>query len=145
MKIIIGSDHAGYQAKQMLTSWLQKLGYKVVDKGTDSEDSTDYPIYAARVAAEVLKGNSVGILMCGTGMGVCMAANKIKGIRAALVYNENSAALARKHNNANIMCTGGREFSAEQIRKMVKRFLESEFSNEERHLRRVSEITELEK
>jgi len=146
MKIIIGSDHGGFELKESLKKHLIKQGYDVSDVGTDSLTNVDYPIYAKKVAEKVISDKeNVGILICGTGLGMCMAANKIKGIRAALCYNESSAKLAKEHNNANILCLGGREFTEEIARRITKTFLESPFSNEEKHKRRIKEISDLEK
>ena len=146
MKIIIGSDHGGFKLKQTIKEYIEKLGYDVKDVGTDSSESVDYPIYAKRVAEQVAKDkNKLGILVCGTGLGMCMAANKVKGIRAALCYNESSAKLAKEHNNANILCLGGRELKEELAKKITKTFLETPFSDEERHKRRIKEIADLEK
>jgi len=144
MRIIIGSDHAGFKLKEKIKEFVKKLGYDVDDKGTNSEESVDYPVYAEKVAKEVSKGNQ-GILICGTGLGMSMAANKVKGVRAALAYNENAAKMAKQHNNANVLCLGSREFSEEKAKKITKAFLETDFSKEDRHAKRVKEIMDLEK
>jgi ribose 5-phosphate isomerase B len=146
MKIVIGSDHGGYLLKEAIKKFLIKEGYQIEDIGTDSADPVDYPIYAQKVAINVAKNKGkVGILICGTGLGMCMTANKVKGIRAALCYNEVCARLAKEHNNANILCLGGRLFKEELAKKITKVFLESQFSKGERHIRRLQEISELEK
>ncbi len=145
MRIVIGSDHAGYSLKEKIKEYVTSLDYEVVDKGTNSEESVDYPLIAEKVGKEVSKGNSEGILICGTGLGMSMAANKVKGIRAALAYNENSAKMAKEHNNANVLCIGAREFSEEDAKKITKAFLEEKFAGGERHQRRIDEIMELEK
>ncbi|MBU0616001.1 MAG: ribose-5-phosphate isomerase [Nanoarchaeota archaeon] len=147
MKIVIGSDHAGYELKEHLKKAVKELGYDIEDKGTDNPDvSVDYPKFAESVAKEVANGKGkLGVLVCGTGMGVSIAANKVKGARAAVVYNEATAKLAREHNNANIICLGGRELSKEQGKKFVKLFIETPFSEDERHKRRIKEISDLEK
>lgn len=146
MNIIIGSDHGGFELKQKLVEYLEKLGYNVADMGADSLESVDYPDYAEKVADKVKKdSSSLGILVCGTGLGMSMAENKIKGIRAALCYNESSGRLAREHNDANILCLGGREFDEKKAKSIVKSFLESSFSGEERHKRRIQKIAALEK
>jgi len=146
MKIVIGADHGGFELKEEIKKFVEKLGYDVEDKGTNSLESVDYPIYAKKVAKEVASDkDKLGILVCGTGLGMSMAANKIKGIRAALAYNESSAKLAKEHNNANVLCLGGREFSTEKAKKIVKLFLETHFSKADRHKRRVGEIAEIEK
>jgi len=138
MQIIIGSDHAGFKVKEKLKQFLKD--HRLKDSGTYSEESCDYPIIAKKVAEKVIKNKSMGILICGTGIGMCMAANKVKGIRAALAYNQSSAKKARQHNNANILCLGAREFTIEKLKKITKIFLETKFSNEERHKKRVDEI-----
>jgi len=146
MKIVIGSDHAGFKLKEKIKEYVKELGYDIDDKGTDSEEPRDYPIYAEKVAKEVAKDkDKLGILICGTGLGMCMAANKVKGVRAALAYNENAARMAKEHNNANILCLGSREFSEERAKKITKIFLETPFSKESRHIKRVKEIMDLEK
>ena len=141
MKIIIGSDHAGYKAKEELKKHLKC--HTIIDKGANSEYSVGYPVYAEKVAREVAKGDSTGILLCGTGMGVCMAANKVRGIRAALAYNESTAKLAKEHNNANILCVGARELSLEKIKKIADIFLKTKFSDLDRHKKRVEEINRI--
>jgi ribose 5-phosphate isomerase B len=141
MKVIIGSDHGGFKLKETIKEYIKELGYNIEDLGTNSTESVDYPVYAKKVAEEVKKDkDKLGILMCGTGLGMCMTANKFKGIRAALCYNESSAKLAKQHNNVNILCLGGREFKEELAKKITKIFLETPFSNEERHKRRIKEI-----
>lgn len=142
-KIIIGSDHAGFELKEKIKAYLKEQNYNIEDLGTDSSKSTDYPIYGKRVAQKVAKNNSTGILICSSGIGMCMTANKIKGIRAALCYDEETARGAREHNNANILCLGARTSSAKNYKKIVKTFLTTEFSKEERHRRRVKEMDAL--
>jgi len=107
MRIAIGSDHAGYEYKEIIVKWLQYLSYEVIDFGTDSIESTDYPDYAIK-AAEAVAGKEAdfGVLICGTGTGMSMAANKVKGIRAASCCSVPMAYLAREHNNANVLCMG---------------------------------------
>lgn len=139
MKIIIGSDHAGFKLKEQIKELLKDTE----DLGTDSKESVDYPLIAEKVAKKVAKTNSKGILICGTGIGMCISANKIKGIRAALCYDELTTKLARKHNNANILCIGARTDSAKNYKNIVKTFLTTEFSKEKRHHQRVKEMDEL--
>ena len=126
----------------------ERLGkkYEFLDMGTDSEESVDYPIYATRVA-EMVAGDPelMGVVVCGSGIGVTIAANKVPGIRAALAYSENVARLAREHNNANTVATAGREETMDDPVKVVKAFLETKFSNGERHARRLKMIRELER
>lgn len=140
MKITIASDHAGYKLKEELKEYLTELGYEPEDLGTNSEESVDYPDYAKKGAEQVAKENNKGILICGSGIGMSMAANKVKGIRAALCHNEYTAKVAREHNDANILCLGAKDTNTETAKKLTKIFLETEASQEERHKRRVSKI-----
>ena len=145
--IILGSDHAGYAAKQAIISSLAKKGRTLLDVGGFSEQThDDYPDYAAEVAKAVAqeKGKAVGILICGTGTGMVIAANKIKGIRASVVYDEYSAKMARQDNDANIIALRGRNFSITKDTKLVEIFLNTPFSGEERHKRRLRKIAKLE-
>lgn len=140
LPVAIGSDHAGFQYKEQLKAWLTQQGWQVSDKGTHSTDSTDYPDYAHPVAQMVEDGNAAaGILICGSGNGVCMTANKHKGIRAALCWNEELAALARQHNNANVICMPERFVPYETAQRMAELFLATEFEGG-RHERRVEKI-----
>lgn len=142
-KIIIGSDHGGFKLKEKIKKYLEELGYEYDDFGTHSEESCDYPLIAKEVAEKVAKSNGRGILICGTGIGMCMTANKVKGIRAALVYDEFTTKLSREHNNSNILCLGERTSNSENFKDLVKMWLETEFSPEERHHRRVKEMDDL--
>jgi ribose 5-phosphate isomerase B len=138
--ISIGSDHAGYEYKQFLADWLRSEGYMVRDNGTHSKDSVDYPDFAHPVATMVAEGKAAaGILVCGSGNGVCMAANKHKDIRAALCWTEELASLARQHNNANILCVPARFVSPEKAEAMTNTFLATAFEGG-RHERRVEKI-----
>lgn len=140
LPIVIGGDHAGFEYKGHVIKALQDAGLTVEDKGTFSADSTDYPDYAHPVAEMVETGNAAaGILICGSGNGVCMTANKHQGIRAALCWNEELASLARLHNNANILCIPARFVSEETALKMVDVFLNTAFEGG-RHQNRVSKI-----
>lgn len=136
MRIAIGSDHGGFELKNKLVSYLREKGISVEDFGTNSNESVDYPKYAHLVANEVLKDFDLGILVCGTGIGIGIAANKVKGIRAALCYDINTATLAREHNNANILVLGGRTTSEELAKEITDVFLSTEFEGG-RHQRRV--------
>lgn len=140
LPLVIGGDHAGFEYKEAVKKGLAKNGLTVVDKGTYSTDSTDYPDYAHPVAEAVTSGAAAaGILICGSGNGVCMTANKHAGIRAALCWNEELAALARQHNNANVLCIPSRFVSVELAQKMVDTFLNTAFEGG-RHERRVEKI-----
>lgn len=140
--IIIGSDHAGYELKEEIKKFLDEQDLEYKDVGTDSTESTDYPDYAKKVAEAVQEGNR-GILICGTGIGMSITANKFKGIRAAVCHDEFTAKVSREHNNANILCMGGRVLGPELARKMTKVWLETGFSEEERHHRRVEKMDHL--
>lgn len=143
--VIIGSDHAGFQTKQQIIKSLAKKGYTLVDVGTFNEERVDYPHYAAEVAKAVVGDKTVkGILVCGTGTGMAIAANKIKGIRAAFAFDEYSAKLAREHNDANIIALRGREFPAAKAAKLAETFLKTEFSGDARHKRRIAQLAKLE-
>ena len=140
MKIAIGSDHGGYELKGKLIKYIEDLGYEVVDYGTYSDESVDYPDYGEKVAKSVVAGNEdLGVVICGTGIGISIAANKVKGARAALCSDTFSASMARQHNNANILSLPARYISLEQALKMVDIFLETKFDGG-RHERRVEKI-----
>ncbi|MCX8058773.1 MAG: ribose 5-phosphate isomerase B [Spirochaetes bacterium] len=144
MMIFIGSDHAGFKLKEDIKNFLLSKNLKFADLGVYSENRVDYPDIAEKVAREVLKGkDNIGILICGTGIGICIAANKIKGIRAALLYNEQVAELAKKHNDANIICFGGRTMDINIVAKMIDAFLNSNFEGD-RHKTRIEKINKLE-
>ena len=143
MKIPIGSDHAGFPAKEKVKEILIDLGFEPIDMGTYSTDSVDYPDYAFKVASTVWNGMyGLGILVCGSGQGVCMTANKVDHVRAALVYNSEVASLTRQHNNANVMCLPGRTLSDSELTDIVKSFLSTEFEGG-RHEKRVGKIHKL--
>lgn len=142
-KVYIGADHAGYHLKDELKKYLNG-DHDVVDLGTFSEASFDYPDIAREVGEKVLEvPGSLGILICGTGIGVCMAANKLKGIRAADCTSEEMAEMARKHNDANVLTLGARIMEPEQAKKIAQKFLDAKFAGEERHVRRVQKIDEI--
>lgn len=143
-KIVIGSDHAGYEMKERIK---KELGdqYEFVDLGTNSPDDVDYPIYAEKVAQQVaVTPDAQGVLVCGSGIGVSIVANKVNGVRAALCYSKEAAASARQHNNANIVATAGRSQTQDDPVEIVKTFLETDFSHAERHERRVKQMMEIE-
>lgn len=139
MKITIGCDHAGVEYKSKIVDFLEKEGYQVLDVGTHGKESVDYPDFAHLVAEEVLAGADFGILICGSGNGVSMAANKHKGIRAALCWGEEITKLARQHNNANIISIPARFMSLETTTQIIKIFLTEPFEGG-RHQRRVEKI-----
>lgn len=143
MKIAISADHAGFELKKILIIKLKESGYDVADYGTNSTDSIDYPDYAYAVAKSIAEGdNELGIIICGSGVGVSITANKVKGIRAANCFNIEMASLARQHNNANVICLGARFITPEQATEMVTTFLTTEFEGG-RHERRVYKIHDL--
>lgn len=139
MKIAIGSDHAGFELKRTISSSLQKQGHQVFDCGTYSADSVDYPDIAEQVTAAVLEQKIPGILICGTGIGISIAANKIPGIRAALCTNEYTARLARQHNDANILAIGSRVTAADYAIEIAATFLKTDYEAG-RHSKRVEKI-----
>lgn len=140
LPLVIGCDHAGFDYKEVIKQMLTDAGWQVEDKGTYSKESTDFPDYAHPVATAVETGvAAVGILICGSGNGVCMVANKHKGVRAALCWNEELAALARQHNNANVLCIPARFVPQELANKMTDIFLSTAFEGG-RHERRVEKI-----
>ena len=143
-RIYIGSDHAGYDLKMAVKEFLIEQGFEVVDVGTHSKESCDYPDYALQVAERVLEDkDSFGILICGTGIGMSIAANKVPGIRAALANNVIEAKMARAHNNANVLCMGGRLIGKELAFEVVKTWLLTKYEGG-RHERRVRKITGIE-
>lgn len=140
LTIAIGADHAGFEYKELLKTYLTEKGYTVLDFGTDSTASVDYPDYVHPLAAEVASGQiEMGILICGSANGVCMTANKHRDIRAALCWNVDVAKLARQHNNANIICLPARFVTIEAAQQMVDAFLTTEFEGG-RHQTRVDKI-----
>ena len=145
MKIAIAADHGGFELKDSMVEYIKSLGNEVMDLGTNSADSVDYPDYAKKVWEEIQQGNSdLGILICGTGIGMSLAANKFEGIRAACVSDVYSAKMSRNHNNANVLCIGARVIGDEVAKLIIKTFLENEFEAG-RHQRRVDKIMDFEK
>ncbi len=142
--IALGSDHAGFQLKEALKAWLIEKGYQVVDYGTHSPDPVDYPDYAAQVALAV--GDQKverGVLICGTGIGMAITANKVPGVRAALCSDLYTARMSREHNDANVLTLGGRLMGPEMALDILQMWLETDFAGG-RHSRRVDKITDLE-
>jgi ribose 5-phosphate isomerase B len=145
MKVAIGSDHAGFERKQAVAEFLVTNGIQIEDVGTFSADSVDYPDYAEKVGIAVQAGRvNRGVLVCGTGLGVCIAANKIHGIRAVAPWSPETARLSRQHNDANVLCLSGRHMEKALVLALVKIWLETPFEGG-RHQRRVSKISEIEK
>ena len=157
MKIYVGADHGGFKLKEYIKKYLKKLKYKVVDKGnTKFVVGDDYPDYGYKVAKAVAgsKGDARGILFCGSAEGICIAANKVKGIRAVAVWTLETAKLSRQHNNANVLCLSGGKMrtqskqlalSPKKAEKIVKTWLETDFTFAPRHVRRLRKINSIEK
>jgi RpiB/LacA/LacB family sugar-phosphate isomerase len=144
MKIFAGSDHAGLDLRVRIVGHLRALGFEVEDLGTPSAESTDYPDWAAVVGRAVRdQAGSVGVLVCGSGLGVCIAANKINGVRAADVWSVEAARLSRAHNNANVLCVGARLVPEAAAFSIVDAWLDTEFEGG-RHARRIDKIAALE-
>ncbi len=146
VKVYLGSDHAGFKLKDKVKRWLDKNEIKYEDLGnTNYEKTDDYPDYALRVAKKVSKASSkiLGVLVCGSAQGMCITANKVKGIRAVVPFSIKEAKLSKEHNNANIICLSG--WYEKNTLRMLKIFLETKFSKETRHRRRVNKIKQIEK
>lgn len=144
MKLAIGCDHGGFELKEIVRAYLEEKGIAYEDFGAYSTDSVDYAPIAAKAAHAVADGNADrGILICSTGLGICMAANKVKGIRAATCTNVFCAEMTRRHNNANILCMGGKIVDSETALQMVEIFLSTEFEGG-RHQRRIDQIAQIE-
>ena len=144
MKIAIGSDHRGFEVKRRIVTVLQQLGHEVEDVGPNSKDSVDYPEFAFKVALAVSEGRAQrGVLICGTGIGMCIAANKVKGVRAAPCHDSITAEMSRRHNDANVLSLSADLLGEELIERMLRIWLETEFESG-RHARRVEKITRFE-
>ncbi len=143
-RIALGADHAGYRVKETIKRYLEEAGYRVDDLGTSSEESVDYPDYGRAVAERVARGESdLGILACGTGIGISIAANKVPGIRAAVAHDAMTARAAREHNDANVLAVGGRVVTDAQAIEIVRDFLAAQFAGG-RHQRRIDKIAQIE-
>lgn len=144
MQLFLGADHGGFHLKQSLIDWLQN-SYTISDQGAYDENSSHYPTFAIKVAEAVRSNESTrGILICTTGIGMCITANKIKGIRAALIHNEKLSRSARQHNDINVLCLAG-TLRFERAKKIVLSFLQTPFHNQERHRERLKMIHALER
>lgn len=144
--IYLGADHAGFSLKEKIKKYFDKIRIAYEDLGGKGQKEDDYPDYAFKVAKSVAKNkNSKGILICGTGTGMAMAANKIKGIRAAVAYDKYSVKMAREHNNANILCLRGRNFLDNKNLELVKIWLKDKFNNKVKHKRRIRKIDNFER
>ena len=145
MKIAIGNDHAAGELKPVIIELIRELGNEVIDVGASIGEAVDYPIPGEKVGRLVASGEAdLGVLICGTGVGISLAANKVKGIRAAAVSDTATARLIREHNNANVIAIGARIVGAELAKDIVKTFLTTDFSGEERHQRRIDLISGIE-
>ncbi len=145
MKIAVGSDHAGFALKEQVRPILEAAGHEVVDVGTDSEESTDYPLYAADAARLVASGDAErAVLVCGSGVGVSIVANKVDGVRAVNAHDPDEAEMSRRHNDANVLALAGRRLEEGNAAEIVERFLGTEFEGG-RHQRRVDQIGDVEK
>ena len=145
MKIAIGNDHAAGELKPVIIDLIKELGNDIIDVGAPVGEAVDYPIPGEKVGRLVVSGEAdLGVLICGTGVGISLAANKVKGIRAAAVSDTATARLIREHNNANVIAIGARSVGAELAKDIIKTFLTTDFSGEERHQRRINLISEVE-
>ncbi len=145
MKIVVGSDHAGFEYKSKIIGFVKSMGHSVEDIGADSSESTDYPDFAEKGAKIVACGEAdMAIFLCGSGIGMDIVANKIKGIRSAVCWNKETAMLARSHNHANVLSLGKRLLTLDECLEIVKVFLNTPESMEERHLKRIKKIKDIE-
>ena len=146
MRIVVGADHAGFDLKEILAAYLRHLGHQVIDVGTHSDDPVDYPDFAEALSKVVVQGQAErGVLICGSGVGTSVAANKIPGIRAGLCHNTYSARQGVEHDDMNVLVLGARVIGIEMARELVDHFLSAKFNGQERHRRRVEKIKALER
>jgi len=146
MRVAIGADHAGFELKGLIIDRVANAGHELVDVGTHSREPVDYPDYARAVAEAILSGSAErGILVCGSGVGACVAANKLAGIRAGLCHDTYSARQGVEHDDMNVLCLGARVIGPELALELVSTFLAARFSGEERHRRRLAKIEALER
>ena len=144
MRVAVGSDHRGFRLKGTIVQLLRQWGHEVHDLGTHDTQSVDYPDIAQQVACRVARGEvDRGVLICGTGLGMCIAANKVPGVRAAPCYDELTAELSRRHNDANVLCLSGELLNEQVVGRILQRWLETPFEGG-RHARRVEKITQME-
>ena len=144
--VVIGSDHGAVELKEKVTAFLEKNGYTVDDLGTHGDDPIDYPEISKKVCETFLKGDyAFGVVLCGTGIGVSIAANKVPGIRCALIHDPFTAEMAKAHNNANIIAMGGRIKYDQPLEMILSAYLDTEFLGEERHARRVAKLSALDR
>lgn len=146
MNVVVGSDHAGFELKEQVAAFVRELGHEVIDVGPDNgTDAVDYPDYAESVGKAVMNNEAErGILICGSGVGASVAANKLPGIRAGLCHDTYSAHQGVEHDDMNVLVMGGRIIGPELARELVRAYLSAQFTNEDRHLRRIAKIRSLE-
>jgi len=145
MKVAMGADHAGFALKDQMAVFVKQLGHETMDLGTYTSDPVDYPDVAAAVAEAVRTGQAErGILFCGSGVGTCVAANKVRGVRAAVCHDTYSAHQAVEHDALNVLCLGSRVIGSELAMELIRAFLAARFTQEERHVRRLSKVNRLE-
>ena len=145
MRIVIGSDHAGFELKNTIVSYIQELGHRIIDVGPNNAEPVDYPEYAEAVGKAVLeKQADRGIMICGSGVGASIAVNKMPGLRAGLCHDTYSAHQGVEHDNINVLVMGARVIGVETARELVRAYLGAEFTKEERHLRRLDKVSKLE-
>ena len=145
-RIALAADHAGFELKEKMAVQLKEAGFEVVDLGTGDEEPVDYPDFASAIGEALKEGRAErGILICGSGVGACVAANKIKGIRAGLCHDTYSAHQGVEHDNINVLCLGARVIGEELVKELVTAFLSAKFTGEERHVRRLAKIQAMER
>ncbi|MEW5975021.1 MAG: ribose 5-phosphate isomerase B [Acidobacteriota bacterium] len=145
MRVVVGADHAGYPLKERLVEFLRKLGHAVEDLGTYNDDPVDYPDYAKAVGEAVIAGRADrGLLVCGSGVGACITANKLPGIRACLCMDTYTARQGVQHDDVNVLCLGGRVIGPELAMEILRAWLDARFTGEERHQRRLAKIVQIE-
>jgi len=146
MRIALAADHAGFELKEKMEAYLKEEGFEVMDLGTHSEEPVDYPDFALAIGEALRKGRADrGVLICGSGVGACVAANKIKGIRAGLCHDTYSAHQGVEHDDINVLCLGARVIGEELTKELVTAFLAAKFTGEERHVRRLAKIQAIER
>jgi ribose 5-phosphate isomerase B len=144
MKVYVGSDHNGFHAKTQLVDFLRSHGYQVQDDGDKAPDSADdFPVFASKVAKDVLSSDGWGILICGSGQGMCMAANRFRGIRACLGYSETAVRAARNDDDSNVLCLPANELKTDELQQIARVWLETPFAAASRFVRRIKELDEL--
>ena len=146
MRIVVGADHRGYELKDEIAAALHRAGHHVLDVGTNSADSVDYPDYARAVGEALTDGRAErGVLVCGSGVGASIAANKIRGVRAAVCHDTYSARQGVEHDDMNVLCLGSRVISSELAQELVKAFIDARLLDEERYRRRLAKVAEMER